>query len=417
MRIKLLSIILLSLLLLLGACSPAIAPQASAAPEATPVQTEAPTPEPTETPTPKPTPEPTQAPTPEPTPTPVVKLSDPTSALSVRQGPGTNTEKIGQLRDGMAVNILERGDVWHKIEWQGGEGYVFGAYITNLPVYYAYVPPLEATVGDKTYVSKMIDVRAAIPDIKIWLTFASQDNVMGKVLYPAGACLLQEETVEKLKKAQEIFKADGYRIRLYDGYRPFSVSEYLWDEVHDGRFVAHPTPTSPSNHNRGAAVDITLERIDTGEQIPMLSLMHTFNISSYRELPDYRDYAVGSAEYNAIFEEFPDIEKYIPRSGTGGKNVRYMTRVMKDCGFSTISSEWWHFQDTERKKFMVLDYDLATDVQWVAAEDYEAFMAEKAKEPPLYILPDYVIYPFMEDVTLPEGVQAPVPEETEAPDE
>jgi len=187
--------------------------------------------------------------------------------------------------------------------------------------------------------------------------------------------------------------------------------------VHDGRFVAHPTPTSPSNHNRGAAVDITLERIDTGEQIPMLSLMHTFNISSYRELPDYRDYAVGSAEYNAIFEEFPDIEKYIPRSGTGGKNVRYMTRVMKDCGFSTISSEWWHFQDTERKKFMVLDYDLATDVQWVAAEDYEAFMAEKAKEPPLYILPDYVIYPFMEDVTLPEGVQAPVPEETEAPDE
>ena len=383
-------ILLIIILLSLASCSQAETVDPTPSPSlATSTPTINQTPEPTQAPTPEATPEPT----PEATPSPYVKLSDPTSSLSVRQGPGTNTEKIGQLSDGDIVTILERGDVWHKIDFNGAEGYVFAAYIKGLPIEYAYVPALEATVDGKTYISKMVDVRAVIPDIKIWLTFASQDNVMGKVLYPAGACLLQESTALKLAAANEIFKADGYRIRLYDGYRPFSVSQYLWDEIHDGRFVAHPTPTSPSNHNRGAAVDITLERIDTGEQIPMPSMMHTFNISSFRSLPDITKYAEGSEEYNAILEDYPDILKYVPRSSAGMKNMNYMTKVMKQCGFTTISSEWWHFNDSDKEMFMVLDYDLAKDVQWIPADEYDAFMTAQAVNPPLTDLPGYVIFP------------------------
>ena len=233
----------LMLALALAACSapaaetptPSPTPVVASTPNATPVAT------PTEVPTPSP------SPTPEPTPTPYVKLSDPTSALSVRSGPGTNTEKIGELHDGDPVTILERGDVWHKIEYNGQEAYVFAAYITNLPVYYAYVPELSAVVDGETYVSKMVDVRSVVPDIKIWLTFASQDNVMGEVLYPAGACLLQENTAIKLAAAAELFAQDGYRIRLYDGYRPYSVSEFLYEKIRDSRFVANPA-RRPSKH-------------------------------------------------------------------------------------------------------------------------------------------------------------------------
>lgn len=401
MRKNTLFMLFISVLVLLSACSIS---EVDIPAQTEPAQTPSADPSPTiaATPSPTPLPTPSPSPTPQPTPSPYVKLSDPGSALSVRQGPGTNTEKFGQLNNGDIVTILERGDVWHKIAYNGSEAYVFAAYIAGLPMYYAAVPALEATVDSKTYVSKMVDIRAVVPDIKIWLTFASQDNVMGKVLYPAGACLLQEHTAQKLAAAAEIFAKDGYRIRLYDGYRPYSVSQYLWDEVRDGRFVAHPTPTSPSNHNRGAAVDITLERIDTGEQIAMPSLMHTFNISSLRSLPNIRKYEEGSDEYNAILKEYPDILKYPPRSSAGIRNMNYMTKVMKSCGFTTISSEWWHFTDKDKATFMVLDYDLATDVQWIPSEEYDDFMAQQNAQPPLTDLPDYVIYPIIEKEDTPE---------------
>jgi len=131
--------------------------------------------------------------------------------------------------------------------------------------------------------------------------------------------------------------------------------------------------------------------------------IHTFNISSFRSLPDPRKFEEGSEEYNAILDEYPGVLKYTPRSGTGMKNMSYMTRVMKSVGFDTISSEWWHFQDEDRKQFMVLDYDLATDVTWIAAEDYEALMAEQNAQPPMTLLPDYVIFPIIKEETPDES--------------
>lgn len=406
---KKLLLIILIVLLLFASCSKAQLAEQEDTTVPAPTEDEKPSPNPTPIPEPTPPPEPT----PEPTPTPKVKLSDPESALSVRQGPGTNTEKLGTLKQGDTVTILEQGDVWHKIEYKGNAAYVFAAYITNVPISYATVPALEATVKGKTYVSNMVDVRTIIPDIKIWLTFASQDNVMGKVLYPAGACLLQQGTAEKLLAASKIFAKDGYRIRLYDGYRPYSVSEYLYDEIRDGRFVAHVKPSKPSNHNRGAAVDITLERIDTGEQIPMPSLMHTFNISSLRKYPNISQYEQGSPEYIEMLDKYPDIFEYPKRSDTSVRNMNYITSVMKDCGFSTITTEWWHFNDKDKDDYMVLDYDLASDVVWIAAEDYEEYLKVKENTPPLTDLPDYVVYPEVEKQEPKEEPEEPddTPEE------
>ena len=126
--------------------------------------------------------------------------------------------------------------------------------------------------------------------------------------------------------------------------------------------------------------------------------MHTFNISSYRSLPDIRDYEEGSDEYNAILDEYPEILDFPRRSNEAIRNMNYMTRIMKSCGFSTITTEWWHFNDKDWEQFMILDYNLATDVQWIAEEDYDAFMAEKATEGPLTELPAYVVWPGSDDI-------------------
>ncbi len=382
---KIIIILIMALAMLLASCGS----QAEVTPAPTPTVAATPTPEPTPSPTPTPTPEPT----PEPTPTPCIKTSKTDGTLNVRSGPGTNTDILGVLNNGDPVTILEQGDVWHKISYNGGEGYVFASYVINVPVKYAYVPALASTYKGKDYVSDMVDVRYICPEIRIWLTWGSQDNVLNKKFYPAGACLLQRETAEKLKAANDLFMKDGYRIRLYDGYRPYSVTEEFYKLVRDGRFVQNPK-NGPSSHNRGAAVDITLERMDTGDQIPMYSFMHTFNISSLRNLPDISGLPEDDPEYIAAIEEYgKEILKHCKRRAEEKRNVAYLTKIMKKCGFTTINSEWWHYNDSNKAKFMVLDYDLAADVQWIPGDEYEAFLAAKAAEGPLTVLPDYVVFP------------------------
>ncbi len=59
-------------------------------------------------------------------------------------------------------------------------------------------------------------------------------------------------TLIKLKRAQEIFAADGYTIKIYDAYRPYDVT------VRFGEFMDNPiylaSPLTGSHHNRGVVL-------------------------------------------------------------------------------------------------------------------------------------------------------------------
>lgn len=314
------------------------------------------------------------------------------TSIDVREGPEDAAEIMGFLNEGDTVDILEYGNVCHKILFEGKQAYVLAAHIKDEPIKYAYVPELIKKSGGRTYISEMIDVRHLCPDIKIQLLWAFPGNVLEKQFYPVEVCLIQKSTAEKLAAASEIFKQDGYRLVLYDAYRPYSVSVEFYDIVQDGRFVANPAK-NPSTHNRGAAVDISLEYIDTGELVEMYSPIDTFNISSLRNLPDIYQYKKGSKRYNEILSQYPDILEYPRRSSAVKENVDYLTNVMESCGFTTISTEWWHFNDSDKNIFMVLDYDLEEDIEWIPALEYEAYLAEKKSQGPLVGLPDYVVFP------------------------
>jgi D-alanyl-D-alanine dipeptidase len=125
----------------------------------------------------------------------------------------------------------------------------------------------------------------------------------------------------------------------------------------------------------------------------MYSPIDTFNISSLRNLPDIYQYKKGSKRYNEILSQYPDILEYPRRSSAVKENVDYLTNVMESCGFTTISTEWWHFNDSDKNIFMVLDYDLEEDIEWIPALEYEAYLAEKKSQGPLVGLPDYVVFP------------------------
>jgi hypothetical protein len=86
----------------------------------------------------------------------------------------------------------------------------------------------------------LADVAVAIPDAVLDLRYATAANLTGAPLYPVARCWLRVEAVDRLAEAAAALRADGYRLVLWDCYRPASVQRLLWERVPDPRFVARP---------------------------------------------------------------------------------------------------------------------------------------------------------------------------------
>ena len=181
--------------------------------------------------------------------------------------------------------------------------------------------------------NELIDLRLYLPDAVYELLFATEKNITGAPLYPRAIPLLQKDAAVKLQQAYERFKADGYTLKIYDAYRPKSVQEILYGIVQNHHWIANPKTTA-SNHNRGCAVDIALISDQTGEELEFPTPMHTFAEESAHTCKTWSEAARA--------------------------NVDYMTKVMDECGFAGIKSEWWHFAIRESKLYMTTDIDLAS---------------------------------------------------------
>ena len=107
----------------------------------------------------------------------------------------------------------------------------------------------------------LVDVTTVIPDVIVDLRYATSDNFMKKAVYPADArCLLLTRAAKQLVTAAETLRAKGFRLTVYDCYRPHSVQYELWKIMPKIGYVADPK--TGSNHNRGGAVDVTLADLD-----------------------------------------------------------------------------------------------------------------------------------------------------------
>lgn len=162
------------------------------------------------------------------------------------------------------------------------------------------------------------------------LRYATADNFTHRQVYPQAVCVLRRGTAEKLRRANAIFRQKGCRLKIWDAYRPLSVQKLFWNILPDNRFVANPA-TGGSIHNRGCAVDVTLVGAD-GRELPMPSGFDCFTPAAYRDNPDMS-----------------------PRAR---KNLARLTRVMAACGFETLDTEWWHYVDSERRRYPVADVPL-----------------------------------------------------------
>lgn len=160
--------------------------------------------------------------------------------------------------------------------------------------------------------------------------YATTNNFTGKKIYQSEKLYLTKESAEKLAKANQEFNKLGYRIKIWDAYRPVTVQYILYKAAPAGAkyFIASPYKEYKSVHNHAAAVDITLVHMD-GSPVEMPTDFDNMNYDS-----DYRS----STKTKAASE-----------------NRALLRQVMENNGYTGIECEWWHFNDSDAYKYPLVD--------------------------------------------------------------
>ena len=174
-----------------------------------------------------------------------------------------------------------------------------------------------------------------VPGILQEIRYFSTYNFIGDRIdgYEEPIALLTKEAARALKKVSNEVGVQGYRLKVFDAYRPASAVRHfvLWGiEDTDLRMKPYFYPNlqktelfekgyiaSQSSHSRGSTVDLTLFDMKTGKEVDMGSPFDLFSPVSH---PDFR----GISE-----------EQYA--------NRMLLQRAMTRNGFTTLDCEWWHF--------------------------------------------------------------------------
>ncbi len=164
----------------------------------------------------------------------------------------------------------------------------------------------------------LVLIKDYIPDMFIDLKYATTDNFTGQVIYESTDAYLRYGTVKKLMQVQAELEPLGYKLLLWDGYRPVEAQFKLWEICPDSTYVANPN-NGFSSHSRGNTVDITLVTKD-GKPVEMPTGFDDFTKEADR---DYSDV-----------------------SQAAGENAQLLEDIMEEAGFRGYSGEWWHYTDT-----------------------------------------------------------------------
>ncbi len=181
----------------------------------------------------------------------------------------------------------------------------------------------KQAVSDTSFVNLKDYSDKFIYDMK----YATSDNFLQAVVYDCGECYLRLATVRALASASEAALSQGYRLKIYDCYRPLDIQKRMWKIVPNPTYVADPA--KGSIHNRGGAVDLTL--VDNeGNELDM----------------------------GTSFDHFgPEAaHKYQKLSESVLANRKLLKGIMELSGFSALASEWWHYNLNGSAGFPVANF-------------------------------------------------------------
>ncbi|MBO4862575.1 MAG: M15 family metallopeptidase [Firmicutes bacterium] len=174
-----------------------------------------------------------------------------------------------------------------------------------------------------------------VPGIVQEIRYFSTYNFVGDRIdgYEEPCAILTIEAARALKTVDNKANVHGYRLKVFDAYRPVSAVKHfmLWGiedldqrmkpffypDIEKQDIFKHGYVASKSSHSRGSAIDLTLLDMKTGKELDMGSPFDFFSEVSH---PDYR--GITDEQYN---------------------NRQFLADLMGSEDFESIDCEWWHF--------------------------------------------------------------------------
>lgn len=178
---------------------------------------------------------------------------------------------------------------------------------------------------------------------------------------------LRQGVLERLQQAQLQLQQThpGWRIQIFDAYRPIAVQQFMVDQAIDQaiqsrgwrdqrlsdsqqqeilqqvqQFWATPSldPATPPPHSTGAAIDVTLSDA-AGQTVDMGSPIDEMSPRSH---PDY--YAIGNSQAAGDAQSAGNTYAADDANQSQYHQNRLLLRqVMLIAGFQQHPQEWWHF--------------------------------------------------------------------------
>lgn len=183
--------------------------------------------------------------------------------------------------------------------------------------------------------SDFVQISDLVPSVVQEIRYHSTYNFIGDRIegYEEPCALLTKEAARALKGAAAELNVQGYRLKIFDAYRPagavrhfvmwgledtdIRMKPYFYPDLEKQELFSKGYIASRSSHSRGSTVDLTLLSMATGKEVDMGGPFDFFGELSH---PDYK----GITE-----------EQYA--------NRMILQKVMMRNGFEPIDCEWWHF--------------------------------------------------------------------------
>ena len=208
-------------------------------------------------------------------------------------------------------------------------GLLIAAMLTIQPVF----AQRSTTPNDS---SGFVVLSEVVPDVILEIRYFSTYNFVGDQIdgYNQPVALMTIEAANALKNVSDEVKQRGYRLKIFDAYRPQSAVDhfvrwgknladyrmkyYFYPEVDKSRLFIEGYIDEKSGHSRGSTVDLTLFDMASGKEVDMGG---TFDYFGEKSHPSYR----GNLTQQQI------------------NNRMYLREVMIKHGFKPLETEWWHF--------------------------------------------------------------------------
>lgn len=195
--------------------------------------------------------------------------------------------------------------------------------------------------------SQFVNLAEAVPDVILEIRYYSTYNFVGARIdgYIEPTALLTRRAADSLKAVSDDLIKQGYRLKIYDAYRPqcavnhfvrwakdvadTSMRQYFYPNVDKSELFEREYIMAKSGHTRGSTLDLTLFDMRTEKEVDMGG---TFDWFGHESHPDYGgDPNTGkwTSGENITQEQF--------------RNRMILREAMMRHGFMPLDTEWWHF--------------------------------------------------------------------------